>query len=201
MHRSGSFKLQSICPPNLKTDDEGKYTISHGWPLLTPFRTNRKMKFSLRVIAVCVGAIVLAISTVSSRAFALLGPVQPWMQATNGVALPGDTGGPMPIGCGYRWNVPVVTYGFDQSFLDYFGSNGVAAVEGAIQILNNLPPASQIVATNYPFFTEGENFQAQAESLLDLKSYTLSLLLEHFGTGNTDPLYLCFVSMEPGPDE
>ncbi len=50
----------------------------------------------------------------------------------------------MCISNGYRWNVPVVTYGFDQSFLDYFGSNGVAAVQGAIAVLNDLPPASTI---------------------------------------------------------
>jgi len=86
----------------------------------------------------------------SSFGFALLGPFAPWMQETNGVVFPGDIGGPMNIGNGYRWNVPIVTYGFDQSFLDYFGTNGVAAVEGAFQILNDLPPASQIVLTNIP---------------------------------------------------
>lgn len=81
----------------------------------------------------------------------------------------------------YRWNVPVVTYGFDQSFLDYFGTNGVAAVERAIQILNDLPPASQIVLTNYPFGSTQINYQAQALGLLDLKSETLSLLLQQMG--------------------
>ena len=40
----------------------------------------------------------------------------------------------MVLGEEYRWNVPVLTYAFDQSFLDYFGSNGVAAVEKAFQI-------------------------------------------------------------------
>lgn len=81
----------------------------------------------------------------------------------------------------YRWNVPVVTYGFDQSFLDYFGTNGMAAVESAIQILNNLPPASQIVLTNFPFNTTHINYEAQSLSLYDLKSETLSLLLEQMG--------------------
>ena len=111
----------------------------------------------------------------------MLGPVQPWMQTTNDVISPGDIGGPMCISNGYRWNVPVVTYGFDQSFWGYFGSNGVAAVEGAIQILNNLPPVSQIVLTNYPFDSQGVNSAAESQSLYDLKSETLSLLLEHLG--------------------
>ena len=83
----------------------------------------------------------------------------------------------------YRWNVPVVTYGFDQSFMDYFGTNGVAAVESAIQILNNLRPASQIVLTNYPFDSQQLNFEARAQSLYDLKSQTLKLLLEQLGLG------------------
>ncbi|MES1180585.1 MAG: hypothetical protein ABUL66_01840, partial [Verrucomicrobiota bacterium] len=124
---------------------------------------------------------LLMFSPTSTKAFALLGPVQPWMQASNNVIEIGDIGGPMAIGDGYRWNVPVVTYGFDQSFLDYFGTNGVAAVEGAIKIINDLPPASQIVLTNYPFDSRQVNYAAENQQLLDLKSQTLSLLLEHLG--------------------
>jgi hypothetical protein len=103
------------------------------------------------------------------------------MQRTNGYHQAGDIGGPMDIGQGYRWNVPVVTYGFDQSFLDYFGSNGVAAVEGAIQILNDLPPASAIVLTNFPTDTARYNYTASALDFFDLKSATLPLLLEQMG--------------------
>ncbi|HTV76552.1 MAG TPA: hypothetical protein VMD57_06080, partial [Candidatus Baltobacteraceae bacterium] len=66
-------------------------------------------------------AAFLIVSAVESDAFALLGPVQPWMQSTNGVIQPGDIGGPMCISNEYRWNVPVLTYGFDQSFLNFFG--------------------------------------------------------------------------------
>jgi hypothetical protein len=139
------------------------------------------VKFSFPKFTVCLSAAFLFASIFESGAFALLGPVQPWMQASNGVIFPGDIGGPMCIGNEYRWNVPVVTYGFDQSFLDYFGSNGVAAVESAIQVLNNLPPASQIVLTNYPFDSQQIYYAAQAQRLLDLKSETLTLLLEHLG--------------------
>jgi hypothetical protein len=116
-----------------------------------------------------------------SSAFALLGPYESWMVETNGFRQPGDIGGPMCISNGYRWNVPVVTYGFDQSFLDYFGTNGVAAVDNAIQILNDVPPASQIVLANYPFNSQAVNYTADAQYLLDLKSATLTLLLEQMG--------------------
>src|ERR1035441_4035821 len=81
-------------------------------------------------------AVVLALSSAHLAAFSLLGPYADWMTPALNYRLPGDIGGPMNIGEGYRWNVPVVTYAFDQSFLDYFGSNGAAAVERAIQMLD-----------------------------------------------------------------
>ena len=135
-------------------------------------------KFGFLPLLAC---FVISLSTPDARGFSLLGPFQPWMEYTNGLRQPGDIGGPMGITNGYRWNVPVVTYGFDQSFLDFFGSNGVAAVESAIQILNNLPPASQIVLNNYPSYSQQRNYTAYAQGLFDLKSETLSLLLEQMG--------------------
>ena len=131
----------------------------------------------------------LALFEVRTNAFSLLGPFAPWMTTTNGFGPPnttfydfsGDIGGPMDIGNGYRWNIPVVTYGFDKSFLDYFGTNGVAAVESAIQVLNDLPPASTIVLTNHPTQSQQINDGAQAQGLYDLKSMTLALLLEQMG--------------------
>jgi len=87
----------------------------------------------------------------------------------------------MDIGNGYRWNVPVVTYGFDKSFLDFFGTNGVAEVEEAIQMLNDLPPASQMAFTNYPLYTTRMDPAAYTLGLMDLKSQTLSILIEHLG--------------------
>ena len=86
------------------------------------------------------GLFVTAWSVPEARAFSLLGPYEAWMVPQTGFAQPGDIGGPMNLGQEYRWNVPVLAYAFDQSFLDYFGSNGVAAVESAIGILNSLPP-------------------------------------------------------------
>jgi hypothetical protein len=129
--------------------------------------------------------IALFTGSAGGFAFSLLGPYADWMDVPKGYRTPGDIGGPMNIGEGYRWNLPVVTYGFDRSFLDYFGSNGVAAVEGAIEILNALPPASSIELTNYPLEVWRINYRAQADHLLDLKTATLQLLLEQMGL--TDP--------------
>jgi hypothetical protein len=126
---------------------------------------------------------IMVFNVMDARAFSLLGPFEAWMTFTNGF-YPSDEdeiGGPMCISNEYRWNVPVVTYGFDQSFLDYFGTNGVAAVESAIAVLNNLPSASQIDASNYPTDATYYNYAAQSQRLIDLKSEALFLLVEHLG--------------------
>jgi hypothetical protein len=97
----------------------------------------------------------------------------------------------MNIGEGYRWNVPVITFGFERSFLDYFGSNGVVAVEAAMQILNQVPPASQINLQNYPAQAWRMNYRAQALGLLDLKSSALSLMLEQMGLATPERYTYC----------
>src|SRR6516162_10166420 len=113
----------------------------------------------------------LMLLAIRAESFSLLGPFHDWM--TNDLRFSAATGGPMDLGAGYRWNVPVVTYAFDLAFLDYFGSNGIAAVESAIGILNSLPPASQLNASNYPAGVTQTNVAAQAAAALDLKSATL----------------------------
>jgi len=117
------------------------------------------------------------------QAFSLLGPYAAWMQQSNGYRESVDIGGPMDLNEEYRWNVPVITYGFDKSFVDYFGSNGVAAVESAIQLLNDLPAATDLVPSNFPTNTLHVNFAAQAQNVYDLKSAALALLIEHMGLG------------------
>src|SRR6266536_3950777 len=102
-----------------------------------------------------------------------------------------DIGGPMNFGEGYRWNVPVVTYGFHSSFLEYFGSNGVAAVEGAIDVFNNLPLASQLDPASYPTRVIRVNSQAANQGLIDLKSVTMFLLIEHLGLAEPQRFTFC----------
>ena len=128
---------------------------------------------------------------VDCSGFALLGPYEPWMQPSNSYRLAGDIGGPMPLGSGYRWNVPVISYGFDDSFMDYFGIEGSNAVVAAIQTINDLPPASALVLSNFPTRATRANYQAQAEGVMDLKSITMTLLLEQLGL--TQPTRNVFV--------
>ena len=97
------------------------------------------------------------------------------------------------LGEEYRLNSPVLTYAFDESFLSFFGSEGVKAVEEAVGVINNLPPVSQI-STNYPpksakewnlwnFPTRPDRFHPRAATLklIDLKSVTLAHLWKFMG--------------------
>jgi hypothetical protein len=121
-----------------------------------------------------------------ASAFALLGPYEEWMDSTKGFRMGRDVGGPMDINAEYRWNVPVITYGFDQSFLDYFGSNGVIAVEQAIQSLNDLPPASSLALSNYPTSSVRANHVAGSQGFCDLRSAAFAVLTEQMGLAEPD---------------
>jgi hypothetical protein len=142
---------------------------------------------------------LLACSGQVAWGFALLGPVangtEDAYQVTeigynplqNGGAPPyfidGLMVGPKNLSEGYRHNTPVMYYAFDESFSGYFGANGEAAVDQAFAILNNLTNVSAYSSdlTEFPLNSESVNYQAQALGLLDLKSATLSLLLEQLG--------------------
>ena len=152
-------------------------------------------------------AVVLAGTVERVQAFALMGPYMPWMVESNGYRFqdfswgdlePADIGGPMELGSGYRVNVPVLTYGFDQSFLDYFGTNGVAAVDAAFQTLNGLTNVSDLVLTNFPLQAYGANYQAMPQGIFDLKSVTLSLVLEHLGLAQPTRSIYAIKQWNPG---
>lgn len=142
-------------------------------------------------------------AAMGAGAFSLLGPLKngangftdPWQGAGYGgrpqglgYELPGDIGGPMTFMEAYRWNIPVVTYAFDYSFVRYFGSEGIRAVEEAIGILNALPPASKMSPSlaEYSLDTKSENGTAAPLGLVDLKSFTLALLLEQMGLASPE---------------
>jgi hypothetical protein len=129
--------------------------------------------------------------------FSLIGPFADWMTPELNYRPEFDLGGPMNIGEGYRWNVPVLTYSFDQSFVDFFGSNGVAAVDSAVDLLNGLPPASEITPTNYPAYAYGVNWAANASSISDLKTAALTTLLRAMGLGSPSANIFAFRAYDP----
>jgi hypothetical protein len=130
---------------------------------------------------------LLTLAGQSSWGFALLGPNNEAYQVPEiGYnPLPRDPlpTGPKNLGEEYRRNTPVLFYSFDANFLDYFGSNGVAAVDSAFAIINNLTNVSQYSSnlSEFPTQVTRENYVAQSLALLDLKSYTLHIMMEQLG--------------------
>jgi hypothetical protein len=158
----------------------------------TPQRRMRPLRDIASIMGLGLLGAVLAITATCARAFSLLGPYASWMDEVRSFRQPDrDIGGPMNFDEGYRWNVPVVTYGFDASFLEYFGSNGVAEVERAIDVFNSLPPASQLDPASYPTRVIRVNSQAASQGLIDLKSVTMFLLIEHLGLAEPQRFTFC----------
>ena len=140
----------------------------------------------------------------SACGFSLLGPFnQGWQVPTIGYQLGGDIGGPHNLGEEYRWNTPTNYYAFDQNFLDFFGSNGVWAVEQAFAVFNALSNVSAYSAelTEVPLETRRINYRAQALHLLDLKTVTAALILEELGLAESDRYIWTLRTREPQPPQ
>ena len=144
--------------------------------------------------------VVLALGVVDAGAFALLGPFANWQQQVIFYQLPGDNGGPVNLGEEFRRNTPVMYYTFDANYLDYFGSNGVAAAEEAFQTMNGLTNVSSYSAdlSEFPLEAQRYNYQAQALSLTDVKSVTLGLLVEELGLAEPERYTWCLHDREVG---
>src|SRR5208337_3864677 len=144
----------------------------------------------LRLFKIVAWLGVLVAGVPAAQAFSLIGPPEAYQVPDIGymVLLRSDLGAPKNIGEEYRRNTPVLYYAFDQNFLDYFGSNGVWAVDQAFAILNNLsnvdlytPDLSEV-----PLDVKRSNPTAGALNLQDLKSAVLGIMVEQMGLA--DPL-------------
>jgi hypothetical protein len=162
----------------------------------------------LRQLKKLIGPLLTTLMVSNASAFSIWGPAETWQTQDldygirylpfYGVAEasifdvlgPGDLagadyvelGGTKNIGEGSRQNTPIITYAYDTTFLNYFGAQGVAAVDAAFNVFNGLPPASS--ANLVQFLTQGNqqiNYTAQALRMLDLKSTVMWLLIEHLG--------------------
>ncbi|MFO1487035.1 MAG: putative Ig domain-containing protein [Verrucomicrobiota bacterium] len=133
----------------------------------------------------------------SSHGFAFVGPFEAYQVPALGylagtyigsitygdnVAL-GDLGGPHNLGEEFRRNTPVMYYSCDAPFWEYFGSNGVAAVDQACGVINSLTNVSAYSEdlSEFPLKSQQLNFEAQDLFLTDVKSMTLHLLVEQLG--------------------
>jgi hypothetical protein len=140
-------------------------------------------KKALSIIGIFGGLLMATVC----HGFSLLGPpVTPattWQVPAIGYQRPGDIGGPVTPGEEYRWTLPMITYAFDDSFLSYFGQDGITAVEEALAVINNLGPVSNFSPDLGEFPTEALRLHQTAASLgiIDVKTTTLSTVLELLG--------------------
>ena len=136
-----------------------------------------------------------------ANAFVLIGPmVQPPAQPneleSSGVDFnyTDDLGGPKDLKRFFRWNIPVLTYAFDASFMQYFGLEGRDAVKEAFTVINDFfsnsdyEGVSELELTAHGFRsnynTTWINETARNVQIIDVKSLTLGLLVNQLGLGN-----------------
>jgi hypothetical protein len=139
--------------------------------------------FCVRLLKRAVCVFLLALGVVSAPGFSLLGPYDNWQVPEIGYNLPGDVGGPMNITEEYRYNTPNLYYAYNQNFIDFFGTNGINAVEQAIAMFNALTNTgfTALDINQYPLEGTRINPRAEQLQLLDLKTITINLLLEQLG--------------------
>jgi len=135
-------------------------------------------------------ALALLGAVSSASAYSLGGIYDTWQTSDIGYQQSNEILGPMNqfVGEEYRWNIPNIYYGFDISFLDFFGAPGTNAIHSAVAVLNAIPQASLISSNlaEYPLDTKRINYRASALNLLDLKSSTLSALVEQMGLASPE---------------
>ena len=132
---------------------------------------------------------LLAAGSQAAFAFSLGGPPnEPYQAPVIGYNLPGDLNAPKNLGEEYRRNTPVLYYTCDANFWNYFGSNGVAAIDEAFQVFNNLTNVSSYSSqlTEFPYQTLRKNLKAEALYLIDIKTITMQLITEQLGL--TEPV-------------
>ena len=136
---------------------------------------------------------ITAICVANVGAFSLLGPFESWQTGAIGYnPRGGEIGAPHALGDEFRWIDGQITYGFDSSFVNYFGTEGIKQVNAAMQVVNNLPALSTITTNDllntvkYPLVAWRYNGTAQALNLRDLKSTALAYVLEGLGLGQPE---------------
>ena len=136
-----------------------------------------------------------------AHAFVLMGPGNP-NEVANGPVwnYTDDLGAPKSINREhnrfYRWNIPDFVYSFDASFVNYFGPEGMTAVDEAMTVINDFfDPAdgsydgmSQLDLEKHGFAgnynTTWINTTAQNAQVIDIKSIVLGMMVNHLGLGN-----------------
>lgn len=137
----------------------------------------------LRVLKNFLLVLALVAMARPSGAFSLGGAVEGWQVQDLGHNLPGDIAASKNLGEEYRWPLPIYTFGYDPSFINYFGTNGMKAIDESMAILNNIRPVSSYKRdlTDVPLRTRFENYTASSLGLIDIKTVSLGIMAEKLG--------------------
>jgi hypothetical protein len=108
---------------------------------------------------------------------------------------PDFTFAPHNLGEEFRWSTPIIYYTYDASFVDYFGTNGIAAVDSAFALLNaafstNMSGYSANLS-ECPLSEARVNHTAAAMHLFDLKSAALELMVPRLGLADPERWTWC----------
>ena len=156
------------------------------------------MKLKHQLAALIGGILFAAVQT--SPAFVLMGPASAGETAAQTqFNLHDEMGTPKATDRGarrfWRWNQPYFVYSFDASFVGYFGTEGMDAVHQAINVVNDffvnedysgmgeLDLMKHGFAGNYN--TTWVNTTAANAQIIDIKSLTLGMMVNHLGIGNS----------------
>lgn len=157
----------------------------------------RTTHFIVQIVA------LLLLGTLPTRAFTLLGPMAGWQAPDLGYNIPDSApeyGGPRLRGDEYRLSTPIVTYGIDGSFLEFFGADGARAVDEAFALFNSLTNVSAFSENleEFPLKADGVNPTASALGLIDVKTQILSQIMATLGL--TSPERWCWSIRGRGVD-
>lgn len=137
----------------------------------------------------------LLLGSPRAHGFALNGPPDARYQVAALNYDAGDGLAPQLLGEEYRWNVPILTYGFDSAFINYFGTNGIRAIEAAFRQMNDLPAISlitdQVLTNAFPLNSLGNNPAAAALFMIDIRSRMLTILVEYMGLSDAERFTWC----------
>jgi hypothetical protein len=143
----------------------------------------------LRLLKKCGWVLLLGVMVQSGWGFAILGTREPYQIDSLGY-IADFSFQPHNIGEEYRVNIPQLFYTYDAAFLDYFGSNGVQAVDAAASLLNGILSTNTSAwssdLSEWPLQADQVNYLASALHLQDLRSCAIEVLLEHLGLGDPE---------------
>jgi hypothetical protein len=130
---------------------------------------------------------MLVLGRESARAFSLGGPIangpDSWQTLEIGYNVPGDLTAPKQAGNEFRRVTPIMYYAFNVNYLNYFGLEGVKALDKAFALFNGVTNVDLYTSNlvEFPDAAQRVNMRAVSLELTDVKSMTMGAMTEQLG--------------------